>query len=85
MCSQEAKCFFVALPARSYVAKWNQSEPLALVHNDVCGPMLTLSMGGAAYFVTFIDDCSRKAWVNPLRRKDEVLSIFQHFVTLVET
>ena len=62
-----------------------KSEPLALVHSDVCGPMPTLSMGGAAYFVTFIDDFSRKTWVYPLRRKDEVLSIFKRFVTLVET
>ena len=40
-----------------------KSEPLALVHSDVCGPMLTLSMGGATYFVTFIDDFSQKVWV----------------------
>ena len=62
-----------------------KSEPLALVHSEVCGPMPALSMGGAAYFVTFIDDFSRKVWAYPLRRKDEVLSVFQHFVTLVET
>ena len=62
-----------------------KSEPLALVHSDVCGPMPTLSMGGAAYFVTFIDDFSRKTWVYPLRRKDEVLFVFKRFVTLVET
>ena len=62
-----------------------KSEPLALMHSNVCGPMLTLSMGGATYRVTFLDDFSQKAWVYPLRRKDEVLSIFQHFVTLVET
>ena len=41
-------------------------------------------MGGASYFVTFTDDFSRKVWVYPLRRKDEVLSMFQKFVTLVE-
>ena len=35
-----------------------KSEPLALVHSDVCGPMPRLSMGGAAYFVTFVDDFS---------------------------
>ena len=46
--------------------------------------MPTISMGGASYFVTFIDDFSRKVWVYPLRRKDEVLSMFQKFVTLVE-
>ena len=39
-----------------------KSEPLALVHSDVCGPMPMLSIGGAAYFVTFIDDFSRKTW-----------------------
>ena len=42
-------------------------------------------MGGVVYFVTFIDDFSWKTWVYLLRRKDEVLSIFKHFVTLVET
>ena len=29
---------------------------LQLVHSDVCGPMQTQSIGGAKYFVTFIDD-----------------------------
>ena len=62
-----------------------KSEPLALVHSDVCGPMPTLSMGGASYFVTFIDDFSRKVWAYSLRRKDEVLSVFQRSITLVET
>ena len=62
-----------------------KSEPLALVYSDVCGPMSTLPMGGVAYLVTFIDDFSRKTWVYSLRRKDEVLSVFKHFVTLVET
>ena len=35
-----------------------KSEPLELVHSDVCGPMPMASMGGALYFVTFIDDFS---------------------------
>ena len=47
--------------------------------------MPSLSLGGASYFVTFIDDYSRKVWVYPLKRKDEVFSIFQRFVALVET
>jgi len=32
---------------------------LEIVHTDLCGPMRTTSMGGAKYFVTFIDDCTR--------------------------
>jgi len=62
-----------------------KAEPLQLVHSDVCGPMPMASMGGALYFVTFIDDFSRKVWVYSLRRKDEVLKVFQRYVTLVET
>ena len=36
----------------------HKSEPLQLVHSDVCGLMPLMSMGGAMYFVTFIDDFS---------------------------
>lgn len=35
-------------------------ELLELVHSDVCGLLKVRSYGGALYFVTFIDDCSRK-------------------------
>ena len=36
------------------------TQVLELVHSYVCGTMKTLSFGGARYFVTFIDDFSRK-------------------------
>ena len=45
-------------------------EPLQLVHTHVCGPMPVVSMGGAQYFVAFIDDFSWKVWVYSLKRKD---------------
>jgi len=35
---------------------------LDLVHTDLCGPMQTPSIGGSLYFLTFIDDFSRKTW-----------------------
>ncbi|CAA7059133.1 unnamed protein product [Microthlaspi erraticum] len=59
-------------------------EILDLVHSDVCGPMKTKSLGSASYFVTFIDDHSRKLWVYTMRTKDQVLGYFKHFVALVE-
>ena len=34
-------------------------ETLGLVHTDVCGKLDTKSLGGAQYFVTFIDDATR--------------------------
>ena len=56
------------------------SAPLELVHSDVAGPMEVASLGGARYFVTFVDDFSRKMWVYFLRQKSEVLSRLQEFV-----
>ena len=39
------------------------SKVLDLVHTDVCGRVPEASIGGSLYFVTFIDDHSRFAWV----------------------
>ena len=61
-----------------------EREKLELVHSDVCGPMPTLSLGGASYFVTFIDDATRKIWVYPIRHKDDALKAFQKFLALAE-
>ena len=62
----------------------NSLEQLALVHSDLCGPMPSLSLGGAAYFATFIDDYSCKVWVYFLKHKDDVLGVFKTFLQLVE-
>ena len=61
-----------------------KSKVLDLVHSDVCGPMKTQSLGGAYYFVTFIDDCSRKTWAYTLKTKDKVLDTFKTFQASVE-
>ena len=57
---------------------------LELVYSDVCGPMKTKTLGGSLYFVTFIDDHSRKIWVYTLKTKDQVLNVFKQFHALVE-
>lgn len=57
---------------------------LDLVHSDICGPMSTDSIRGYKYFVSFIDDFSRKTWAYFLKTKDEVSSRFQQFKSLVE-
>ena len=36
---------------------------LDLVYSDVCDPINVESLGGNKYYVTFIDDASRKVWV----------------------
>ena len=61
-----------------------KSELLELVHFDVCGPLKVKSFTGALYFVTFIDDCSKKLWVYALKTNDRVLDKFKEFHVLVE-
>jgi hypothetical protein len=39
---------------------WKASEHIALVNSYLCGPMETMSFGKAHYFLTFINDFSRK-------------------------
>jgi hypothetical protein len=63
---------------------WKDRERLALVHSYLCGPMETVSFGKAHYFLTFIDDYSRKTWVYFLQEKSEVFTHFLEFKELVE-
>ena len=61
-----------------------KEEVLELVHSDICGPLKVKSIGGALYFVTFIDDYSRKLWVRTLKTKDQVFNVFKEFHVFVE-
>ena len=57
-----------------------------LIHSDLCRPMSFVSLRGYEYYVTFIDDHSRKTWIYFLKSKksEEVLQRFQEFKALVE-
>ena len=57
---------------------------LELVHSYVFGLVNIKSLGGASYFVTFIDDASRKIWAYPMKNKSEVFGIFQKFHVVIE-
>lgn len=57
---------------------------LQIVHSDVCGPMSVSSIGGAKYYVSFIDDFSRKYFVYIIKQKSQVFECFQKFKALVE-
>jgi len=49
---------------------------LDYVHTDVWKPIKTISIGGNHYFITFIDDYSRRCWVYIMKHKVEVLELF---------
>jgi len=59
------------------------SKKLELIHSDVCGPVNITGYNGANYFVTFIDDYSRKSWIYTMKFKSEVLSRFKEFAEMV--
>ena len=54
-------------------------------HSDVCGPMSVESLGGARYFITFIDDASGYRYVLFARSKAQVPEKFREFAKSVET
>ena len=57
---------------------------LDLIYTDVWGPSPVASVGGARYYVTFIDDFSRKLWVYFLKHKSEVFQKFKDWKAMVE-
>ncbi|XP_049346101.1 uncharacterized protein LOC125810676 [Solanum verrucosum] len=63
---------------------WRANSVLELVHSDICGPINPISNGGKKYFITFIDDYSRKTWVYILQEKSEAFNVFKSFKAHVE-
>jgi transposase InsO family protein len=59
-------------------------HPLQLMHTNICGRLVPVSYGGNKYFITFIDDYSRKIWVYFLKEKSVAVDIFKSFKNLVE-
>jgi transposase InsO family protein len=57
---------------------------LDIIHSNVCGPMSATSLSKYVYYVSFIDDFSRKTWIYFLKAKSEVLNKFKEFKVLVE-
>jgi hypothetical protein len=56
----------------SYRAK----KVLELIYTDICGPITPNSLSKHRYFITFIDDFSRRTWIYFLKEK------LKHFVFL---
>ena len=59
-------------------------EKFELVYSDVCRHMEVYSLSGNKYFVTFIDDASRKTWVYLLHTKGQVFQYFHKSHAMVE-
>ncbi|RDX94009.1 hypothetical protein CR513_23663, partial [Mucuna pruriens] len=60
---------------------WRAKKPLEIVHSDLCMVEIP-THGDSRYFITFIDDFSRKTWVYFL--KSEACDAFKSFKAFVE-
>lgn len=65
-------------------AEYWAKQPLELIHTDICGPITPVSFSGRRYFISFIDDFSRKTWVYFLKEKSEAFEVFKKFKVMVE-
>ena len=54
------------------------------MHTYVWGPSQVSSLGGSCYYITFIDDATRKTWVCCIRQKSNVFDTFKKWKALVE-
>ena len=52
-CKQSRSTFKQNVPIR-------EKEKLEVIYSDVCGPIQTESLGGNRYFISFIDELTRK-------------------------
>ncbi|KAE8721174.1 hypothetical protein F3Y22_tig00016637pilonHSYRG00095 [Hibiscus syriacus] len=65
-------------------AEYRAKHPLELIHTDICGPITPESFSSKRYFISFIDDFSRKTWVHFLKEKSEAFEVFKKFKVMVE-
>jgi transposase InsO family protein len=65
-------------------SNFSATRPLELIHTDICGPITPDSFSGKEYFITFIDDYSRKCLVYFLEKKSEAFETFKKFKFMVE-
>jgi hypothetical protein len=66
------------------VGKENKSEKLEFVHRDVWGPTHVSSLCGSRYYVTFINDATRKTSIYCIQQNYDVFDIFKKWKALVE-
>ena len=61
------------------------TEPLQLIHMDLCGPISEPSMGGSRYLATYLDDYSKLCVVKPIVYKSDVPATTKEVIQHLET
>ncbi|XP_052625928.1 uncharacterized protein LOC128132950 [Lactuca sativa] len=66
------------------ISKSSVSEPLELLHIDLCGPAKTQTIQGKKYILVVVDGFSRFTWVFFLRLKSEAPEEMINFIKQIE-
>nr|GEV36290.1 retrovirus-related Pol polyprotein from transposon TNT 1-94 [Tanacetum cinerariifolium] len=77
-------CVEAKLTRTSFKSVKRKTEPLDMVHTDICDLKSLPTKGGNKYFITFIDDCTKYCYVYLLKSKNEAIDKFVLYKTEVE-
>ncbi|CAH9125353.1 unnamed protein product [Cuscuta epithymum] len=77
-------CVEAKLTKTSFKSVERKTEPLELIHSDVCDFKSIQTHGGNKYFITFIDDSTRYSYVYLLKNKHEAIDKFILYKNEVE-
>ena len=77
-------CVEAKLTRSSFQSIERHTEPLDLIHSDICDLKLVQIRGGNKYFITFVDDSTKYCYVYLLRSKGEAIEKFVLYKNEVE-
>ncbi|GJW63074.1 pol polyprotein [Tanacetum coccineum] len=77
-------CVEAKLTRTSFKLVKRTTEPLDMVHTDICDLKSLPTKGGNKYFINFIDDCTKYCYVYFLKSKDEAIDKFVLYKNEVE-
>ena len=77
-------CNQAKITKRPYKNVERNTELLELIHTDLCEFEGKLACGGNKYFITFIDDFSKYAYVYLLKNESDAFEKFKEFLREVE-
>src|SRR6185437_742949 len=62
----------------------NTKEKGETIHTDICGPITPTTYGGNRYFISFIDDFTRKSWIYIIKSKDQAIEKLKELYKLLK-
>ena len=77
-------CVEAKLIKSSFQSIERHTEPLDLIHSDICDLKFVQTRGDNKYFITFIDDSIKYCYVYLLKSKDEAIEKFVLYKNKVE-